>query len=145
MHSRLETQLMTNSKPMLVLAVLIASTLIPTSKLMAQKADQPPMAHETITLLITKGVAGPPRRAGSDVHGGFSAGHFKPHPPPQCADVGLSDGGLRRDAGENREKQSPCGQNLPSGNCWPGIARRKSAIGASIGSRRWTEKISCGE
>jgi hypothetical protein len=60
MHSRLETQLMTNSKPMLVLAVLIASTLIPTSKLMAQKADQPPMAHETITLLITKGVAGPP-------------------------------------------------------------------------------------
>jgi hypothetical protein len=42
---------MTNSKPMLVLAVLIASTLIPTSRW---------MAHETITLLITKGVAGPP-------------------------------------------------------------------------------------
>src|ERR1700675_2928326 len=60
MHSRLETQLMTNSKPMLVLAVLIASTLIPPSKLVAQKADQPPMAHEAITLLITKGVAGPP-------------------------------------------------------------------------------------
>jgi quercetin dioxygenase-like cupin family protein len=45
---------------MLVLAVLIASTLIPTSKLMAQKADKPPMAHETITLLITKDLAGPP-------------------------------------------------------------------------------------
>ena len=60
MQTRLEAQLMTSSKPMLVLAFLIASTLIPTSTLMAQKAVTPPMAQETITPLITKDLAGFP-------------------------------------------------------------------------------------
>ena len=78
MHSRLETQLMTNSKPMLVLAVLIASTLIPAGKLMAQKADQPPMARRDDHPAHNKRCGRTSRRAGSDVHGGFSAGHLSP-------------------------------------------------------------------
>ena len=53
-------QLMTSSKPMLVLAFLITSILILTSTLMAQEADKPPMAHETVTTLITKDLAGSP-------------------------------------------------------------------------------------
>jgi len=50
----------TSSKPMLALAFLIASTLIIASTLMAQKAVTPPTAHETITPLITKDLAGLP-------------------------------------------------------------------------------------
>jgi quercetin dioxygenase-like cupin family protein len=53
-------QLMTSSKPMLVLAFLIASTLIITSNLMAQEAITPPIAQETITPLTTKDLAGLP-------------------------------------------------------------------------------------
>jgi quercetin dioxygenase-like cupin family protein len=56
----LREQRMTSSKPMLVLAFLITSTLIPTSTLMAQNAVTSPMAQETITPLITKDVAGFP-------------------------------------------------------------------------------------
>jgi quercetin dioxygenase-like cupin family protein len=48
-----------SSKPMLLLAFLITSALITTSTLMAQKAITPP-AHETITPLITKDLAGLP-------------------------------------------------------------------------------------
>jgi Cupin domain len=51
-------QLMTSSRPLLVLAFLITSTLITISPLMAQKAATPPSAHETITPLITKDLAG---------------------------------------------------------------------------------------
>ncbi len=60
MQAKLKSQLMTSSKPMLALAFLITSTLIATSTLMAQKAVTPPMAHETITPLITKDLAGSP-------------------------------------------------------------------------------------
>jgi quercetin dioxygenase-like cupin family protein len=60
MQSRLETQPMTSSKPMLVLAFLLAGTLIPTSNLRAQKVVTSPTAHETITPLITKDLAGHP-------------------------------------------------------------------------------------
>ena len=95
---------------MLVLAFLIASTLIPTSTLMAQEADIPPMAKETITPLITKDLAGSPGEQVSDVHGRLSAGLFEPYPPPQCTGVGLRAGGLRRDAGERAEKKSRWGQ-----------------------------------
>jgi uncharacterized protein YbjT (DUF2867 family)/quercetin dioxygenase-like cupin family protein len=51
-------QLVTSSKPMLVLAFLITSTLILTSTLMAQEADKTPMARETVTTLITKDLSG---------------------------------------------------------------------------------------
>jgi len=50
----------TNSKPMVALAFLITSTLITASTLIAQKAVTPPTAHETITPLITKDLAGLP-------------------------------------------------------------------------------------
>jgi quercetin dioxygenase-like cupin family protein len=53
-------QLVTSTKPMLALALLITSTLIMTSNLMAQEAITPPMAHETITPLMTKNLAGSP-------------------------------------------------------------------------------------
>jgi quercetin dioxygenase-like cupin family protein len=53
-------QPMTDSKPILMLAFLILSILIATSGLMAQESDKPPMAHETITPLITKDLAGSP-------------------------------------------------------------------------------------
>ena len=49
----------TSSKPMVVLAFLITSTLIITSTLMA-KAITPPMAQETITPLMSKDLAGFP-------------------------------------------------------------------------------------
>ena len=51
----------TPSKPMLV-ALLIASVLIVTSPLMAQKATTLPMAQETIKTLMTKDLAGIPGR-----------------------------------------------------------------------------------
>jgi quercetin dioxygenase-like cupin family protein len=60
MQARLEAQLVTSSKPMLVLAFLITSILTTASPLMAQAAVTPPMAHETITPLITKDLAGLP-------------------------------------------------------------------------------------
>ena len=60
MQATPEARLTTSSKPIFVLAVLIASALIPTNTLMAQKAVTPPMAHETITPLITKDLAGFP-------------------------------------------------------------------------------------
>ena len=53
-------QLMTSPKLMLVLAFLITSTVIITNALMAQEAVTPPTAHETITPLITKDLAGVP-------------------------------------------------------------------------------------
>ena len=52
MQTGLAPQVMTTSKPMLVLAFLITSALIPTSTLIAQRA--PSLAQETITPLITK-------------------------------------------------------------------------------------------
>ena len=58
MQTRLEPQVVTSPKPMLVLAFLVASILVPTSALMAQKAATPSSAHETITPLITKDLAG---------------------------------------------------------------------------------------
>ena len=60
MQARLEAQRMTSSKPILALAVLIASTLIPTGTLMAQQAVTTPKSQETITPLITKDLAGVP-------------------------------------------------------------------------------------
>jgi quercetin dioxygenase-like cupin family protein len=60
MHARLEVQLETKSKLILVLAFLITSALINTSTLMAQKAVMPPKSKETITPLITKDLAGFP-------------------------------------------------------------------------------------
>ena len=50
----------TSSRPMLVLALLIASTLILSSTLMAQKTATPQKLQETITDLITKDLAGFP-------------------------------------------------------------------------------------
>ena len=60
MQARLEVQLMKSSKRTLALAFLIATTVITTSTLMAQKAVTPPMAQETITPLLTKDLAGFP-------------------------------------------------------------------------------------
>ena len=57
MQATPEARLTTSSKPMFVLAVLIASALIPTNTLMAQKAVTPPMAEETITPVTTKDLA----------------------------------------------------------------------------------------
>lgn len=48
---------MTSSKPIFVMAVLMASALIPTNTLMAQKAVTLPMAEETITPVTTKDLA----------------------------------------------------------------------------------------
>ena len=53
-------RLLTISRPMLVLAFLITSTLVTTSTLMAQKAVTAPAAQETITPLISKELAGSP-------------------------------------------------------------------------------------
>jgi quercetin dioxygenase-like cupin family protein len=58
MHAR--PQLKTRSIAILALAILIASTMIPTSTLIAQQAVTPPTAQETITPLITKDLAGVP-------------------------------------------------------------------------------------
>jgi quercetin dioxygenase-like cupin family protein len=60
MQSRLKGQGRTSSKSMLALVLLVASTLITTSTLMAQKAVTPRMAQETITPLLTKDLAGVP-------------------------------------------------------------------------------------
>ena len=60
MQARVEAQLKTSQKTMLVLAFLITSALIATSTLMAQTAVTPPVAQETITPLITKDLAGFP-------------------------------------------------------------------------------------
>jgi quercetin dioxygenase-like cupin family protein len=60
MLARLEAQHMRSSKPILMLAFLIAGSLIPAPTLMAQKAVTPPMAQESITPLITKDLAGFP-------------------------------------------------------------------------------------
>ena len=59
MLARQKAQLRTSSKPMLMLAFLIAIA-IPATTLLAQKAVTPPMAQETITPLITKDLAGFP-------------------------------------------------------------------------------------
>ena len=59
MQSSLQARFVTSSKPMLVLAFLIASFLTTTSMLMAQTSVTPPMAQETITRLITKELAEP--------------------------------------------------------------------------------------
>ena len=60
MPTKLEAQRRTGSTPLLALAFLITSVLIPTSRLMAQNGATPPMTHETITPLITKDLAGSP-------------------------------------------------------------------------------------
>jgi quercetin dioxygenase-like cupin family protein len=60
MQARLAAQLSTGLRPILTLAFLVGSALTPTSTLMAQNAVTPPMAHETITPLITKDLAGLP-------------------------------------------------------------------------------------
>jgi quercetin dioxygenase-like cupin family protein len=57
MQTRLETQRRTSSKPILLLAFLITSIVIPASTLIAQEAATPQMARETITPLITKDLA----------------------------------------------------------------------------------------
>jgi quercetin dioxygenase-like cupin family protein len=57
MQARLAAQLKTSSKRTLALTFLIATSLIPTSTLMAQTAVTSPMAQETITPLITKYLA----------------------------------------------------------------------------------------
>ena len=57
MPTKLVPQVMTTSKPMLVLAFLVASALIPTSTLIAQKAPTSSSTQETITPLITKDLA----------------------------------------------------------------------------------------
>ena len=57
MRAKLEAERMTSSKPMLALAFLIASTMIPSSTLMAQNAVSPSLTQETITPLITKDLA----------------------------------------------------------------------------------------
>src|SRR5689334_12346322 len=53
-------RLKSRSKVILLLAGFLTSTLITTSTLMAQNAAPPPKAHETITPLITKDLAGFP-------------------------------------------------------------------------------------
>ena len=58
MQPRTEAQRRTSSKPLLALAFLITSTLTPTTMLIAQKAVMPPTAHETITPLLAKDLAG---------------------------------------------------------------------------------------
>ena len=60
MQARLEAQLKKIAKPISVVTFLIASTLIPTSTLVAQKAVTPLTVEETITPLITKDLAGSP-------------------------------------------------------------------------------------
>jgi quercetin dioxygenase-like cupin family protein len=57
MQARLAAQPKTSSKRTLALAILVASSLIPTNTLVAQKTVTPPMAQETITPLITKDLA----------------------------------------------------------------------------------------
>jgi quercetin dioxygenase-like cupin family protein len=58
MQAKLKSPRRTSSKPMLALVFLMASTLMTTTTLVAQKTVTPPTAHETITPLITKDLAG---------------------------------------------------------------------------------------
>ena len=85
-----------SSKPMLVLAFLITSTLIIISPLMAQETITPLMSHALAEV------------SGKEVlmyTVGFPPGFSSPvHRPPQCAGVSLRAGGLRRDAGERRKR-----------------------------------------
>jgi quercetin dioxygenase-like cupin family protein len=60
MHAKLAARPKTSSKRRLTLAFLIASCLIPTNALMAQRSVTPAIAQETITPLITKDLAGFP-------------------------------------------------------------------------------------
>jgi quercetin dioxygenase-like cupin family protein len=60
MHAKLAARPKTSSKRRLTLAFLIASSLIPTNALMAQRSVTPAIAQETITPLITKDLAGFP-------------------------------------------------------------------------------------
>ncbi len=64
MQAKLEEKPITSSKPssksLLLLAFLITSTLTPTTTLVAEKPVTPPTAHETITPLLTKDLAGSP-------------------------------------------------------------------------------------
>jgi quercetin dioxygenase-like cupin family protein len=60
MHTKLAARPKTSSKRRLTLAFLIASCLIPTNALMAQRSVTPAIAQETITPLITKDLAGFP-------------------------------------------------------------------------------------
>ena len=57
MQTILESRRRASSNPILLLAFLIASILIPTSTLMAQQAATPSLTQETITPLITKDLA----------------------------------------------------------------------------------------
>ncbi len=59
MKARLKSQRTTSSSKILALAFLIGSALTATT-LMAQNAVTSPTAHETITTLITKDLAGSP-------------------------------------------------------------------------------------
>jgi quercetin dioxygenase-like cupin family protein len=64
MQAKLERKPITSSKPsskpLLALAFLIASTMTSTPELVAEKPVTPPTAHETITPLLTKDLAGSP-------------------------------------------------------------------------------------
>ena len=60
MHTKLAARPKTSSKRRLTLAFLIASSLIPTNSLLAQRSVTPAIAQETITPLITKDLAGFP-------------------------------------------------------------------------------------
>ena len=60
MHAKLAARPKTSSKRRLTLAFLIASSLIPTNSLLAQRSVTPAIAQETITPLITKALAGFP-------------------------------------------------------------------------------------
>ncbi|WP_213806082.1 cupin domain-containing protein [Granulicella sp. dw_53] len=60
MQPRIKAQPKASSKPILVLAFFIVSTLLTPNTMLAQRAVTPPAAHETITTLITKDLAGVP-------------------------------------------------------------------------------------
>ena len=60
MQAKPKTQRRTGSRSLWAMAVLVASTLVPTTALIAQQAVTPPTAQETITTLITKDLAGVP-------------------------------------------------------------------------------------
>jgi quercetin dioxygenase-like cupin family protein len=60
MQAKPKSQRRTSSRSLWAMAVLVASTLVPTPALIAQQAVMPPTAQETITTLITKDLAGVP-------------------------------------------------------------------------------------
>jgi len=74
MQATPEARLTTRSRPIFVLAVLIASALIPTTTLMAQKAVTPPMAAGDYHTGHNERSGSVSRRASSDVYRRFSAG-----------------------------------------------------------------------